>query len=115
MIGCYEDNAKRVLEGGSTTSKHMSVTACRKRCQRENSKFFGVEVRFLNCFKFDYQYDIIYVISRLQYFPLTVVLLAVAVNVSNFHFFLSWIKVIKVCSREGSSPIPRRESKTNLL
>ena len=114
MIGCYEDNAKRVLEGGSTNSKRMSVTACRKRCQRENSKFFGVEVRFLNCFKFGYQYDIIYVISRLQYFPLTVVLLAVAVNVSNFHFFFVVDKG-NSSSREGSSPIPRRESKTNLL
>lgn len=45
LIGCFKDSNKRVLEGGRTWNNHMTVSQCRKRCEKENSKFYGLEVK----------------------------------------------------------------------
>lgn len=43
MIGCFKDSSRRVLEGGRTWNNHMTVNQCRRRCEKENSRFYGLE------------------------------------------------------------------------
>lgn len=45
MIGCFKDSSRRVLEGGRTWNNHMTVNQCRRRCEKENSRFYGLEVK----------------------------------------------------------------------
>ncbi|XP_062580890.1 uncharacterized protein LOC134242776 [Saccostrea cucullata] len=44
LVGCYKDQRDRVLTGGRTKSSSMTLSVCRSRCQRENKKYYGLEV-----------------------------------------------------------------------
>lgn len=44
LVGCYVDKKDRVLTGGVTKSSSMTLATCRSRCQRENKKYYGLEV-----------------------------------------------------------------------
>ncbi|XP_062580883.1 uncharacterized protein LOC134242772 isoform X2 [Saccostrea cucullata] len=43
MVGCYQDSRKRVLSGRRTSGRHMTVGRCRRRCERERKRFYGLE------------------------------------------------------------------------
>uniref|UniRef100_K1QKY9 Putative fungistatic metabolite n=1 Tax=Magallana gigas TaxID=29159 RepID=K1QKY9_MAGGI len=44
LFGCFIDQKNRVLNGGKSKSSTMTLQKCKKRCVRENKKFYGLEV-----------------------------------------------------------------------
>ncbi|XP_048734636.2 uncharacterized protein LOC125650402 [Ostrea edulis] len=53
LVGCYKDQRDRVLRGSRTSSSSMDLAKCRSRAQRENAKYFGMQVGH-ECFVGDF-------------------------------------------------------------
>ncbi|XP_062580891.1 uncharacterized protein LOC134242777 [Saccostrea cucullata] len=44
LLGCFIDQRSRVLDGGRTKSKDMTLEKCKNRCISEKKKYYGLEV-----------------------------------------------------------------------